>query len=105
MTGLQTGRLNELSATEIARRIGQGAITAEAVVRDCLARIEAREAELHAWAFLDPDDALRRARERDAGPSLGPLHGVPIGIKDIIDTADMPTEMGTPIYAGNPAAE
>jgi Asp-tRNA(Asn)/Glu-tRNA(Gln) amidotransferase A subunit family amidase len=92
--------LNTLSATDIARRIGAGDITAEAVVTACLARIEEREPAVHAWSFVDADLALRQARACDAGPRRGPLHGVPIGIKDVLDTADMPTEMGSAIYKG-----
>ena len=91
---------NELYAGEIARGVADGAFTAEAVVEACLARIEARETEVRAWAFLDPDLARAQARERDAAARPGPLQGVPIGIKDIIATADMPTGMGSPIYRG-----
>lgn len=93
--------LNKLSATEIAQGIAAKKFTAEGVVRDCLARIEAREPVVHAWATIDPDYALRQARELDRGPHRGALHGVPIGVKDIIDTADLPTEMGSEIYKGN----
>src|SRR5438874_2331085 len=94
-------RLNELSAIEIAQGIAAGAFTAEAVVRDCLARVEAREPIVQAWATVDPEHALGQARELDRGPSRGALHGVPIGVKDVIDTADLPTEMGSPIYQGH----
>jgi amidase len=94
-------RLNELSVSEIARRIAARDITAEAVVRDCVARIAACEPQLHAFAHVDPELALRQARELDRGPIRGALHGVPIGIKDVIDTADQPTQMGSPIYAGH----
>jgi Asp-tRNA(Asn)/Glu-tRNA(Gln) amidotransferase A subunit family amidase len=90
--------LNRFTASEIVRAIAAGEATCEAVVRDCLARIEQREADIHAWASVDPELALRRARELDRGSARGPLHGVPIGVKDIIDTADLPTEMGSPIY-------
>jgi len=93
-------RLNELSATEIARRIAAGEITAEGVARACLERIAAREPAIHAFANVDPALALRQARELDRGPSRGPLHGVAIGIKDVIDTIGLPTEMGSPIYRG-----
>jgi len=93
--------LNELSASEVARRIAAREITAEAVVGDCLARIAAREPVLHAFAHVDPEQALRQARELDGGPIRGVLHGVPIGIKDNIDTADQPTQMGSPIYRGH----
>jgi amidase len=97
-------RLNELSATDIARRIAAGEITAEALVRDCLARIEAREPTVRAFATIDPEHALRQARDLDRGPNRGALHGVPIGVKDVIDTFDLPTEMGSPIYQGHRAA-
>jgi Asp-tRNA(Asn)/Glu-tRNA(Gln) amidotransferase A subunit family amidase len=97
------GRLNELSAAEIARRVACAEITAEAVVGDCLARIATREASIHAFAHVDPELALAAARALDRGPVRGPLHGVPVGIKDVIDTADQPTQMGSPIYQGNRA--
>jgi Asp-tRNA(Asn)/Glu-tRNA(Gln) amidotransferase A subunit family amidase len=98
------GPLNELSASEIAVRIAARAITAEEVVRDCVARIAAHEPQVHAFAHVDFELALRQARELDRGPIRGALHGVPIGIKDVIDTADQPTEMGSPIYRGHRAA-
>ena len=77
------------------------------MVAACLARIAEREPAVRAWAFIDPDLALAQARARDAAARpAGPLHGVPIGIKDIFDTADMPTGMGSPIYDGHrPAAD
>jgi Asp-tRNA(Asn)/Glu-tRNA(Gln) amidotransferase A subunit family amidase len=75
-------------------------------VEASLAAIEAREGELHAWAALDPEFARRQARALDAGPVRGPLHGIPVGVKDIFDTADLPTEYGSPIYRGHrPAAD
>jgi amidase len=74
------------------------------VVRDCLARIAAREPAVHAWATVDAELALKQARDLDRGGARGPLHGVPIGVKDIIDTADLPTEMGSPIYRGHKAS-
>jgi Asp-tRNA(Asn)/Glu-tRNA(Gln) amidotransferase A subunit family amidase len=93
--------LERLSAGEAARRIAAGEITSEALVRACLDRIAAREDEVGAWAYLDPDAAIAQAEAADRTPALGPLHGVPIGVKDIIDTADMPTAHGSPIYSGN----
>src|SRR5690606_31347757 len=70
----------------------------------CRARREAREREVQPWAFLDPEHALRQARAADEarkrGRPLGPLHGLPVGVKDIIDTADLPTENGTVLHAG-----
>jgi Asp-tRNA(Asn)/Glu-tRNA(Gln) amidotransferase A subunit family amidase len=97
-------RLEWLSATDAARAIAEGAVSSEQLVEACLARIRAAEPEVQAWQFLDPAHALAQARARDLdrseGRSCGPLHGVPIGIKDIIDTADMPTEDGTVLHAG-----
>src|SRR4051794_38030464 len=78
-----------------------GKPSAEERVRECLERIEAREGELRAWAYLDADAALAQARARDAEAPRGPLHGLPVGVKDVIDTADMPTAYGSPIYEGH----
>jgi amidase len=93
--------LNELSATEIARKIAAGETTCEAVVRDCIARIAARDDVVKAWVNFDEKLALAQARALDGASIRGPLHGVPVGLKDTIDTFDMPTEMGSPIYRGN----
>src|SRR5512132_2502737 len=99
-------KLNELSAREAAQRLQSRDISAVDLARACLARIEARERIVGAWIHLDPDAVLAQARMLDAGPVRGPLHGLPIGVKDIIDTADMPTGCGSPIYAGHrPAAD
>lgn len=95
------GALNTLSAVEAARQIAANKITSEALVRDCLERIAAREGEVHAWEHLDREAALRQARAADAGPSRGLLHGLPVAVKDLIDTVDMPTAYGSPIYAGH----
>ena len=69
-------------------------------MRACLERIAEREPQVRAWAFLNPDLALAQARSCDRQPWRGPLHGVPIAVKDVIDTADMPTGMGSPIFDG-----
>ena len=90
----------DLTATEAVVRIAQGELTAEALVEACLARIEEIDSEVQAWKFLDPNLAIERARALDRGPNRGPIHGVPFGIKDIIETADMPTGYGSPIYEG-----
>src|SRR5580704_9084341 len=92
--------LNELLATEIAAKIAAGEVTCEAVARDCLERIAAREPVVKAFVNFDPDHVLSQARALDRGPNRRPLHGVPIGLKDTIDTFDLPTEMGSPIYRG-----
>jgi amidase len=88
-----------LSATEAAAAISAGTLTSEALVRSCLDRIEVREPVVHAWAHLDPELALAQARAADKA-SGGLLRGVPIGVKDIIDTWDMPTGHNSPIFEG-----
>jgi len=93
-------KLNELGAREAARRLAAREISAEQLVRACLERIEAREAAVGAWIHLDPEAAIAQAKALDAGPVRGPLHGLPLGVKDIIDTVDMPTCSGSPLYAG-----
>lgn len=93
--------LNELTATEIVQAVHAGTTTCEAIARACLDYIAVREPAVRAWQFLDPDLVLRQARELDRAPVKGPLHGVPVGMKDIIDTADMPTEYGSPIHRGH----
>ena len=92
--------LNELGVTEIVAKIAAGEITCEAVTRDCIERIAAREPIVKAWVNFNPELALAQARALDREPRRGLLHGVPIGVKDVIDTFDMPTQMGSPIYHG-----
>ena len=96
--GKSTPRLNTLTASELVEAIASRQITSESVVRDCLARIEEREEDVQAWSYIDEELVLRQARECDEAEVRGPLHGLPVGIKDIIDTCDMPTGMGSPIY-------
>jgi amidase len=94
-----------VKARRIAADIAAGTLTCEAALRVCLERIAAREPEVQAWQHLDPDAALAAARALDRMPSRGMLHGVPLGVKDVIDTADMPTTYGSPLYAGNRVAQ
>src|SRR5438552_6876073 len=95
-----------LSARTAAREIAAGRLTAEALVTACLDHISARESVVGAWHHLDPAAALAAARQRDAEAPSGPLHGIPIAVKDLIDTVDMPTGYGSAIYEGNrPAAD
>jgi len=93
-----------LSATEVARRIREGLLTSEELVQACLERIRQVEPQVQAWTFLDEEHALAQARVADerkrSGAEIGPLHGVPVGLKDIIDTADMPTENGCALHKG-----
>lgn len=97
---------NLWSATDAAAAIADGRLTSEALVAACLERVAAREGEVRAWAYIDPEQALAEARARDRTPRRSRLHGIPVGIKDVIDTADMPTEYGSPIYRNNrPSAD
>ncbi|ETX02091.1 MAG: hypothetical protein ETSY1_04760 [Candidatus Entotheonella factor] len=95
---------NELTATEAAQAIASGTMTSVELVQSCLDHIHAREASIGAWTYLDDEAALAQARACDQRPAQGPLHGVPVGIKDLIDTYDMPTSYGSPIYAGHQSA-
>jgi Asp-tRNA(Asn)/Glu-tRNA(Gln) amidotransferase A subunit family amidase len=94
----------QLTASEAARRIRDGVLTSEELVQSCLERIRALEPTVQAWQFLDEDHALAQARAADerkrSGEPVGALNGIPVGIKDIIDTADMPTENGTVLHKG-----
>ena len=96
------------SAREIAGRIGRGEVSAQAVTRDHLAQIAARDPAVEAWTHLDPELALARSAVLDerlaADGPVGPLHGVCVGLKDIFDTADMPTGNGLAADAGRQAA-
>jgi Asp-tRNA(Asn)/Glu-tRNA(Gln) amidotransferase A subunit family amidase len=91
---------NRLSAAEAVARLSSGSLTAEQLTRDCLDRIEER-ASVKAWVHLDPEQALAQARAADRAGRPGLLAGLPIGVKDVIDTFDMPTGHGSPIYRGN----
>ena len=93
-----------LSLTQAAADIREGRITSAELVADCLKRVNEVEATVQAWAFLDRDHAMQQAEAADLyrkqGKALGSLHGVAIGVKDIFDTGDMPTELGSPLWAG-----
>ncbi len=96
--------MTALTATQAVADIARGAMSAEEYTSACLDRIEAVEGDVQAFVQLDPEHALAQARALDAhkasGGRIGPLHGIPVGIKDIFDTADFPTECGSPILAG-----
>ena len=91
---------NKLSISDATTKIADGTLTSEALIQSCLDRVSERNDIVQAWAFLEPDLALAQARKRDQQKAKGLLHGIPIAIKDIIDTADMPTECNSPIYKG-----
>ena len=93
-----------LSAGDAAQMIRDGAVTSTELVQACLERVREVDGQVQAWTFLDPEYALSQARAADeartSGRPIGALHGVPVGLKDIIDTADMPTENGSVLHAG-----
>lgn len=91
--------LHELNAADVAALVRDGEIRSVELVQSCLDRIAAREPTVGAWAWLDPERALDQARERDRQAPRGPLHGVPVAVKDIIDTADQGTTYGSVLYA------
>ena len=97
----ETAALSAISAAELIR---SGSLKSEDLVNDCIDRIQDTDDRLKAWVWFDPDDAIRQAKELDRlrwhGRPTGALHGVPVGIKDIIDTKGIPTERGTAAYAG-----
>ena len=98
--------LHKLTAVDAAAGIASRTFTAEALLRSCLERIEEREADVGAWTYLDRDGAIAAARTIDRTSGSGLLRGVPIGIKDVVDTADMPTGYGSLIYHSHrPAAD
>src|SRR5450432_3837928 len=100
---------NELGAVEAVAAMEAGRLTAEELTRACLDRVAARDSVVRAFAYLDPKRALAEARLRDRARrsgSPGPLNGLPFGVKDIIETHDMPTHYGSPIHAGyRPSAD
>jgi Asp-tRNA(Asn)/Glu-tRNA(Gln) amidotransferase A subunit family amidase len=96
--------LCSLTLAEAAAEIREGRISSAELVADCLQRIDEVEDKVQAWAFLDREHAMRQAvaadGNRKAGKAIGPLHGVPVGIKDVFDTGDLPTELGSPLWTG-----
>lgn len=97
-------RLVDLGVADAATAIREGRVTAVELIEDCLERVREVDEQVQAWAFIDPAYALRQAQAADdhrmAGRPLGPLHGVPLAIKDIFDTSDYPTEFGSALWRG-----
>jgi Asp-tRNA(Asn)/Glu-tRNA(Gln) amidotransferase A subunit family amidase len=91
-------KANELSALDALRRIEDGSLTARALTDACLERIADREDTIGAWKFIDPDMARKAAQTVDDRPMGGKLRGLPVAVKDLFDTVDMPTGYGSPIY-------
>lgn len=101
-----TQKPNQLSALEALARISGGSLTSEALTEACLDRINEREETVGAWKFIDPDMARAAARQAGKLSADHPLRGIPVAVKDLFDTADMPTGYGSPIYEGNrPASD
>lgn len=92
---------NRLSALAAARLIARRELSCEQLVRACLERVQQREAVVGAWMQLDPEKVLEEARVLDSGALRGPLHGLPLGVKDLIDTRQYATAYGSPIYSGH----
>src|SRR3546814_20801493 len=90
--------LTALSATEAAARIAAGELTSVELVTALLEQIEEREPAVEAWQHVDPEEVRAAAALRDKQAARGPLHGVPVGLKDMIDTAAMPPTYGSPTY-------
>jgi Asp-tRNA(Asn)/Glu-tRNA(Gln) amidotransferase A subunit family amidase len=107
MTSMSESTLHAMTLTAAADALAQGALTARALADAQLARIGATDATIEAWAYLDPGHVRAEADRCDAAPRAGrgPLHGIGIGVKDIIATADQPTQMGSPVYAGHQSQE
>ena len=97
---------NLLSASEAVRRMAEKRLKARDLVEACLGRIEAREGQVHAWEALDAEGALKRADMLDKrAKPVGPLHGIPLAVKDIISTRTMPTTCGSQIYRDHVAGK
>lgn len=92
---------HQLSLTEASARIRAGTLTSEGLVRACLNQAAARDETIKAWSYLDPGQAIRQARESDKTPYCGPLHGIPVAVKDMIDTVDMPTQHNSNLFVGH----
>jgi len=91
--------LESLSASQAVKALSKREIKATDLLLSCLDRIGQRESLVKAWVSLSKENALARAKELDKGAIQGLLHGLPIGVKDLYDTYDLPTAYGSPIYA------
>jgi Asp-tRNA(Asn)/Glu-tRNA(Gln) amidotransferase A subunit family amidase len=98
---MNSSKLNELDAWQAARLMAKRELRAVDLLHACLDRIAERDDEVHAFAHLDRAHALVQAHALDNGPVRGPLHGLPIGVKDLFDTIDFPTSYGSPVYGGH----
>lgn len=92
---------SEMTVREAKQAIDNGQLTSEKLIEACIERIDERDGDVKAWAYFDPKQALASAKASDKAGNKGAIGGIPVGVKDIIDTFDMPTEYGSPIYKGN----
>ena len=95
----------QLTATQASDRMARGQLSSERYTEALLERIALRDPLVHAWASVDPEHALSQARSRDREPRRGPLHGIPFGVKDVINTRDLPTQHNSPIYRHHQSGE
>ncbi|MDD5072681.1 MAG: amidase [Candidatus Omnitrophica bacterium] len=93
-------KLNLLSATELIKKIKSKKVSVEEACRDCLEAVSEKDPVVKAWEYIDPESAIRHAKRLDKKKELGSLAGVPVGVKDIFNTSDMPTAMGSPLWKG-----
>ena len=98
---MSQSKLYELGAAHAATLIACRELKSEDLVRSCLERVSERDTDIHAFAHLDALAALAHARALDSGPIKGLLHGLPLGVKDLFDTADLPTSYGSSVYANH----
>lgn len=89
-----------LTASQALRHLRERTLGVQELAKACLARITLREPSIHAWSWLDPDAVLAQAATMDSKPAEGPLFGLPVGIKDVMLTQDMPTQYNSPLYDG-----
>ncbi|WP_300659257.1 amidase family protein, partial [Hydrogenophaga sp.] len=94
-------KIEDWSARDIAARVARRELTAEAVARALVERTQALDPAILAWQHFDAEQVMAQAKALDGAGAQGPLAGVPVAVKDLIDTADMPTTYGSPIYAGH----
>ena len=92
--------LIKLTATQAIEKIGSGELKSETLIRAYLERIQERDKDIKAWVHIEPELAIKQAKRIDSGAFKGgALRGIPLGIKDVIDTFDMPSSYGSPIYS------
>ena len=90
----------QLTATEAQQQLRAGTLTVATLAQSCLQRIAAREAQVQAWAYIDADQVRAEAQRLDQAQQRGALHGIPVAIKDVFLTKDLPTQYNSPLYAG-----